>query len=191
MVTGRRRNAHDVAWASGTTGAGLLGAVVPAGITGLALGALEVRGDRFGLGAAAARAALPLVVATVARGFGPTLGAVGHLAFLALLRLVARGGLAAGLGDRVGDGAGDQLHRADRVVVAGDRHGDQVRVGVGVDDGDDRDAELVGLGDGDLLLLRVDDEHEARRAGEAPDTVEVLGELLLLARHHEALFLGV
>src|SRR6478672_6356398 len=171
----------------------LLGGVVSSGLAtfaGLALGPLEVRGDRFGLGPAAARTAAALVVA-VTRGLGATLGAVGHLAFLAFLALLARRRLAARLGDRVGDGAGDQLHRADGVVVAGDRHGDQVRIGVGVDDRDDRDAELVRFGDGDLLLLRVDDEHEARGARERPDTVEVLGQLLLLTRHHQTLLLRV
>src|SRR3954447_24338701 len=135
------------------------------------LGPLEVGGDRFGLGAAAAGAATTLVVA-VARGLGAALRAVGHLAFLAVLGLLARRCLATRFGDRVGDRAGDQLHGADRVVVAGDRHGDEVGIGVRVDDGDDRDAELVGLGHGDLLLLRVDDEHEARGARERPDTVE-------------------
>src|SRR5882762_4957392 len=85
-----------------------------------ALGALEVGGDRLGLGAAAARTATALVV-LVACGLAAPLGAVCRLPFLALVGLLARRGLAARLGDRVGDGVGDQLYRADRVVIAGDR----------------------------------------------------------------------
>src|SRR6185369_3751654 len=92
----------------------------------------------------------------IARGLGAPLGAVGHRTLGALLGLLAHGRLAARLGDGVGDRLGDQLHRTDRVVVAGDRHRDEVRIGVRVDDRDDRDAELVGFGDGDLLLLGVD-----------------------------------
>src|SRR4051812_49392800 len=84
----------------------------------------------------------------------------------------------------------DQLDRTNSIIIAGDRHGDEVGIGVRVDDRDDRDAELVRFGNGDLLLLRVDDEHEARRTRERLDAAQVLLELLLLARHHEALFLG-
>src|SRR6185312_14658557 len=43
----------------------------------------------------------------------------------------------------LGDLAGEQLQRADGVVVPGDRVVDEVRVAVGVDDGDDRDLQLA------------------------------------------------
>ena len=56
-----------------------------------------------------------------------------------------------------------RLFGADGVVVAGDRVLHDFGVDVGVDDGDHRDTELVGLGDRDVLLLRV--EHEDRRRG--------------------------
>src|SRR5699024_5023093 len=59
----------------------------------------------------------------------------------------------------VGHGAGDQLDSADGVVVAGDDVIDLIGVAVGVDDGDDGDVQLAGLGDGDALLMRVDDEQ--------------------------------
>jgi hypothetical protein len=64
---------------------------------------------------------------------------------------------------RVGDDAGQQRARADRVVVAGDDVVDDVGVAVGVDDGDDRDAEAVGLLDGDVLLDGVDDPDRGRQ----------------------------
>src|SRR4051812_26151503 len=145
MVTGHGRNTHAVRMGVPLERLSLLGAVVGSRVAGVAVGALEVRRDGFRLGTAPARTALALVVATVARGLGATLGAVRHLAFLPFLVLLARRRLAAGLGDGVGDGAGDQLDRADRVVVAGDGDGDEIGIGVGVDDGDDRDAELVGF----------------------------------------------
>src|SRR5690606_11522933 len=54
--------------------------------------------------------------------------------------------------DRVGGGAGVQLDGADGVVIARDGVVDQVGVVVGVDDGDHRDAELLGFLDGDVLV---------------------------------------
>ena len=79
--------------------------------------------------------------------------------------------------------ARDQLDRADRVVVAGNRHGDQIGIGIGVDDRDDRDPELVGLGDGDAS------PSSRRRRTAAPGRRfivlmpdEVLGELVALTR---------
>ena len=71
---------------------------------------------------------------------------------------VTLGGDVAALLDGVGDDPGEQRVGADGVVVARDRVLHELGVDVGVDDGHDRDAELVGLGDRDVLLLRV--EHE-------------------------------
>src|SRR5699024_1232955 len=62
----------------------------------------------------------------------------------------------------VGDDPAHERTSADGVVVAGDRELDDVGVAVGVDHGDDRDAELVGLGHRDVLLLGVQDEHQVR-----------------------------
>ena len=60
--------------------------------------------------------------------------------------------------------AAHEVGGADGVVVAGDHVVDDVGVAVGVDDRDHRDAEAVGLGDRDVLLLRVDHEDRARAA---------------------------
>ena len=65
---------------------------------------------------------------------------------------------------RVGDLRGEEADGAQRVVVAGDDVVDDGGVAVGVDDGDDRDAELAGFGDGDGFVVGVDDE-DARREG--------------------------
>ena len=72
--------------------------------------------------------------------------------------------------------------RADRVVVARDLVVDLVGVAVRVEDRDDRDAELARLGDGDVLLLGVDDPHRARELRHVADAAERALELVALAR---------
>ena len=67
---------------------------------------------------------------------------------------------------------------------------DLVGVAVGVEDGDHRDAQLAGLVDGEVLLLGVDDPDGLGKLAHVTDTAEVLGQLVLLAREHEQLFLG-
>src|SRR5439155_8888210 len=81
----------------------------------------------------------------------------------------------------LGDDVAHERAGADGVVVAGDDELDDVRIAVGVDDGDDRQPELVGLGDGDVLLLGVDDEEGVGPLVEVPDAAEVALELLRLA----------
>ena len=126
------------------------------------------------------------------RGLG--LGALGGLGgslllFLAAgallgLALLLRGGLGAGrlllgaeagaaLLDDVADGLRDDVAGADRVVVAGDDVVDAVRVGVRVDQADDRDAQALGLTHGDRLGLEVDDEHRVGDAGHVLDAAQV------------------
>ncbi len=61
------------------------------------------------------------------------------------------------LGGSIRDDAGQQADRADGVVVTRDRVLNLVGVAVGVEDRDDRDAQLVRLVDGEVLLLGVDD----------------------------------
>jgi hypothetical protein len=65
-------------------------------------------------------------------------------------------------GSGIRNDAGEQSDGADGVVVARDRVLDLVRVAVGVEDRDDRDAELVRLVDGEVLLLGVDDPDRGR-----------------------------
>ena len=94
------------------------------------------------------------------------------------------------LGDGVGDHAGEQADGADRVVVARDREVDQVGVAVGVEDADDRDAQLARLLDGEVLLVGVDDPDGGGRAGHLADAAERLVELVALAAHLQQLLLG-
>ena len=66
--------------------------------------------------------------------------------------------LAAGL-YTFGDGRGDHAVSGAALWMASlpDRVVDEVGVAVGVEDGDHRDVELMGLADGDVLLVGVDD----------------------------------
>ena len=74
----------------------------------------------------------------------------------------ARRALAGALDRRVGDELAEQPDRADRVVVGRDDVVELVGVDVRVARADDRDLELVRLGHGDPLAVRVDDEDRAR-----------------------------
>src|SRR4030095_14279873 len=141
------------------------------------------------LDATTSRSAPALPVLTLACRLGATIGAVGVA--LTLFRFLANRGLAPRLNDRFGQGSSDELDRPDRVIVTSDGHRDEIWVGIRVDDGDDRNAQLVRLADGDPLLLRVDDEHESGQARHVPDTVEILRKLLTLATEHELLFFRV
>ena len=76
------------------------------------------------------------------------------------------------VGDGVGDDPGQQRDGADRVVVAGDLVVDLVGVAVRVEDRDDRQAELAGLVDGEVLLLRVDDPDGRGDLGHRADAAE-------------------
>src|SRR5688572_801999 len=150
--------------------------------------ALETCGDSLGLRATATRAPTTLLVGIVGR-LDTTVGAVRRLLTFVLVGAHRR--REPRLGDGIGDRPGDQLDRANRVIVAGDRHGDQIGIGVGVDDTDDRNPELVRLVDGDLLLLRVDHEQKPGQTRHVADTGEILLQLLALAREEELFLLGV
>src|SRR6266496_1630446 len=149
---------------------------------------LEPRGDRFRLGAALAPRRLLLLVALRFRldaGLGRVRDSFAFFGRLAQRHLVPR------FRDHVGDGCRDERNRPDRVVVAGDRDGDQLRVGVRVHDRDHRNAELVRLGNRDALLLRVHHEQRARQPAHVLDAREVLLELESLAVEQQLLLLGV
>src|SRR5699024_10609401 len=75
-------------------------------------------------------------------------------------------GTAAGTSDQpgsstLGNHLGQQRGGPDRIVVAGNRVVDLVRVTVGVENRDHRNAELACLADGDVFLLGVDDPDGA------------------------------
>ena len=87
----------------------------------------------------------------------------------------------------VGHGARVQRHGLGRVVVAGDHVVDADRRVVGVDHADQRNAQLLGFGDRDLVVADVDDEHRVRQRVHVLDAADVLLELGQLALEHQAL----
>ena len=97
--------------------------------------------------------------------------------------------MAGTLDGRLRDEVAEQADGADGVVVGGDDVVELVGVDVGVAGADDRDLQLAGLGDRDVLAVRVDDEqragqplhlaHAAERALQALHLVGQLGGFLL------------
>src|SRR5438876_5904260 len=96
----------------------------------------------------------------------------------------------AALDHRLGDRGAEESDGADGVVVARDLVVDQVRVAVRVDHRHHRDAELVGLLDGDLLLLGIDHEERVRELAQPLDAAQRGEELLALVAHAPDLLLG-
>ena len=112
---------------------------------------------------------------------------IGHGLSLDLVAGAAGGALHEAFGHGVGDDAGQQRDGADGVVVARDRVVDVVRVAVGVEDADDRDAQLLGFVDREVFLLGVDDPDGRRGALHVADAAEGLLELgALEVREHTA-----
>ena len=89
--------------------------------------------------------------------------------------------LGAGLLDDLGEGLGDQGDRADGIVIARDDVVDRIRIGVGVDNGHDRNAHAVGLGDGDGLAADVEHDERARHLLHVRDAAQAELELVELA----------
>src|SRR5262245_32914583 len=76
------------------------------------------------------------------------------------------------------------------VVVAGDGMADAVGIAIRVHHRHHRHVQLARLGDGDRLLVGVDDEHEIGKRSHVLDAAEGPLELLLLAGELEQLLLG-
>src|SRR6266403_2616610 len=143
----------------------------------------------------------PLATATSARSAAAAIApaaplgrAIAVLAVLAfgLLRLAGVVGLVArlALDGRVRDLAAEQPDGADGVVVAGDDVVDALGIAIGIDQRDDGDAESRRLMDGDVLLLRVDDEEAAGKPRHLLDSAQVLLQLLHLVLEQRHFLLG-
>eukprot|EP00042_Codosiga_hollandica_P002739 m.12180 g.12180 ORF g.12180 m.12180 type:complete len:537 (-) comp17340_c0_seq1:210-1820(-) len=89
----------------------------------------------------------------------------------------------------VSNGAGVQSHSLGRVVVAGDdvvdAHGRVVRV----HHADDGNAELLGFGDGNLVIADVDDEDGVGQRGHVLDAADVLFQLGDVTLEHQRFLL--
>ena len=76
------------------------------------------------------------------------------------------------------------------VVVAGDRIGNPVRVGVRIDHRDNRYFELLGLSDRNVFLVRIDDDQNVRQSAHVLDATQSAIELVAFAGEVEQLLLG-
>src|SRR4029079_6780497 len=72
------------------------------------------------------------------------------------------------------DRSEDHADRANSVIVPGNRVVDQVRVTVGVDNGDDRNFQASGFGYRVVLAFDVDHKHGAGQALHRANTIEKL-----------------
>ena len=106
------------------------------------------------------------------------------------MRTATLGGDGTAFFDGIGNHAAHEVARTDGVVVAGNDVIDDVGVAVGIDNGHNRHAELVGFGHGDVFLLRVDDEDGVGQLVHATNAAEVLLQLLKLAAKNECFLLG-
>ena len=102
--------------------------------------------------------------------------------------------LALDLGHRGDDGV-DQLLKddadgADGIVVGGDGVAHEVRVGVRVHEGHDRDAQALGLVHGDVLTGGVHDDHCVRQLVHGADALQVALQLGLFTTEGSELLLG-
>src|SRR5690606_4743675 len=79
---------------------------------------------------------------------------------------------------------------ADGVIVAGDHVVDTFRAAVGIDDADNRNAQLVGFGDGNALVLDVDHEDGIGQAAHVLDTAQAAIQFFQITGAHQRFFLG-
>src|SRR5580698_4188769 len=91
--------------------------------------------------------------------------------------------------DRIRDASGIQTNRAHGVVVTGDHVVDAVRGAIRVDNRDDRDAELGGFVNRDLLVTDIDDEQGVREGVHVLDAAQASLELVHLAAQLGGFFL--
>src|SRR5690606_36466400 len=104
--------------------------------------------------------------------------------------LGATAGVVAAADHGISHGAHVQLDGTDGVVVTRDDVVDAFRAAVGIDDADDRNAQLVGFGDGDALVVDVDHEQRVRQAAHVLDAAQAAIQLFQVAGAHQGFFLG-
>src|SRR5579883_576285 len=75
-------------------------------------------------------------------------------------------------GNGVRNRFGDDLYRADGIVVRGDREIDRVGIDIRIRNCEDRDAEYSRLVHGKVLFLHVNHEHRSRQARHVGNTAE-------------------
>src|SRR6202045_1564481 len=95
------------------------------------------------------------------------------------------------INDRPGDQIAIQRDGPASIVIAGHDIGDALGVGIGIDDGGDRNIEPLGFLDRDVFLVGVDHEDHVGQTAHVLDTAERAIELVALTLQRQPLFLGV
>src|SRR5437016_5650771 len=95
------------------------------------------------------------------------------------------------LGNDLRDDAQNQPDGPDRVVIARNRVIHQIRIAVGVHDGDDGNFQPAAFRDGVVLAFDVHDKHRLRVTVHRADTIEVLVQARGLAAQHGLLLLDI
>ena len=72
----------------------------------------------------------------------------------------------------IGNNLGQNLNRTNRVIVTWNTNGDLIWVTVGVKNSDNRNAELLSLGDSQVLFVGVNNPDRRRRLGYVANTTE-------------------
>ncbi len=78
-------------------------------------------------------------------------------------------------------GVEEEFHGPNGVIVAGDGVIHDVRIAVGIHDGDDWDFQFAGLGHGVMFALEINNENGVRQAFHVADAAEVFKQSRLLA----------
>ena len=90
----------------------------------------------------------------------------------------------------VSDAACEELDGSNGVVVSRNWEVDPIGIAVGVDDTNDLDPKLLGLGNSNVLLVGVNDEDDARQVLHALDSTQVGLKLVTLTEKTQGLLLG-
>src|SRR5205807_1366801 len=79
--------------------------------------------------------------------------------------------------DAVGQFHQDHFDGPNAVVVAGNRQIDRIGVAVGVDQRDGGDTHALGFLDGDVLAVRIDDDHGVGQPVHVADALQIASDL--------------
>ena len=79
---------------------------------------------------------------------------------------------------------------ANRIVIAGDHIVNRVGVAVGINNGNDRNAQSLGFGNGDMLFAGIDDKEGSGELGHIFDTTEVALKFDALTVESDDFFFG-
>ncbi len=95
-----------------------------------------------------------------------------------------------GFDNGIGNFGGEEADGAQGVIIAWDHVIDFVGIAIGIDHGDDRDAQLASFLDGDGFFIGIDDEQQIGQAVHVFDAREVLLQMFAFAFEAADFFFG-